>query len=95
MAIVEALACGTPVAGTPAGGTPEILRRIDSQLVFSKTTAEAIAAGLELLLREPNRLPELSDRARELAARCYDWECVIDQLEELLRATEQRTLPRG
>lgn len=93
LAILEALACGTPVAGTPAGGTPEILGRLDQRLVFARSDAAAIADGLEGLLRDRSLLAQLGDRARSLAVSCYDWGHVIDQLEALLQEVTQRLLP--
>ena len=92
LAIVEALACGTPVAGTPTGGTPEILSRVDPRLLFSAASAEAISAGLEALLSDPDLLAELGGRCRQLAAACYDWGHVIDHLEALLQEAAQQSL---
>lgn len=93
LAIIEALACGTPVAGTPNGGTPEILRRVDERLVFSGDDEAAIAAGLLTLLSNLELLSELGRRGRELAVACYDWSHVIAQLEALLQEVTQRSTP--
>src|SRR5918912_125951 len=65
LAILEGMACGTPVLGTPGGGTPELIGAIDPGLV----------------LADGPRLAELGQRARGLAVERYDWERVVDGLE--------------
>ncbi len=81
LAILEGMACGTPVLGTPGGGTPELLKSIDPDLVLADDQAHTLADGLPGWLSDRERLSTLGRRARELATERYDWERVVDGLE--------------
>lgn len=79
---VEAMASGLPVLGTPVGGTKEILENIDERLLFDDTTPEAIAARIELFLKNPQPFLDLKSKCREEAVIKYSWDHVVDQVEE-------------
>ncbi|MCA1644229.1 MAG: glycosyltransferase family 4 protein [Chloroflexi bacterium] len=81
LAILEGMACGTPVAGTPGGGTPELVGAIDPTLVLADDHAHTLAEALPVWLADRARLATLGQRARQLAVDRYDWERVVDGLE--------------
>jgi glycosyltransferase involved in cell wall biosynthesis len=81
LAILEGMACGTPVLGTPGGGTPELLSQIDPALVLESDHAHALADALPEWLADRQHLEELGARARTIALERYDWERVVDGLE--------------
>jgi glycosyltransferase involved in cell wall biosynthesis len=81
LAILEGMACGTPVLGTPGGGTPELVGAIDPGLVLSDDHAHTLADALPVWLSDRERLARLGERARQLAVERYDWERVVDALE--------------
>jgi glycosyltransferase involved in cell wall biosynthesis len=81
LAILEGMACGTPVLGTPGGGTPELVGAIDPALVLHDDHAHTLAEALPGWLADPDRLASLGLRARQLAVDRYDWERVVDGLE--------------
>jgi glycosyltransferase involved in cell wall biosynthesis len=81
LAILEGMACGTPVLGTPGGGTPELVGLIDPDLVLQDDHAHTLADVLPAWLCDRERLNALGRRARELAVARYDWERVVDGLE--------------
>jgi glycosyltransferase involved in cell wall biosynthesis len=83
LAILEGLACGTPVLGTPGGGTPELVGSVDTSLVLQDDAPGTIAAALKRLACDRAGLRRLGARARALAAERYDWERVVDQLESV------------
>jgi glycosyltransferase involved in cell wall biosynthesis len=83
LAILEGLACGTPVLGTPGGGTPELLASLDPRLVLADDRPATIADALPSWLAEPARLVQLGAQARALAVERYDWERVVDGLESV------------
>jgi glycosyltransferase involved in cell wall biosynthesis len=83
LAILESLACGTPVLGTPGGGTPELLMSLDPDLVLPDDQAHRIAGALPGWLSDRERLAHLGQRARALAVERYDWERVVDGLERV------------
>src|SRR5919202_822721 len=77
LAILEGMACGTPVLGTPGGGTPELVGAIDPGLVLDDDAPHTLADALARLLADRPRLAELGQRARALAVERYDWERVV------------------
>jgi len=81
LALLEGMACGTPVMGTPGGGTPELVEPIDPGLVLENDHAHTLADALPIWLGDRQRLASLGQRARELAVERYDWERVVDGLE--------------
>jgi glycosyltransferase involved in cell wall biosynthesis len=81
LAILEGMACGTPVLGTPGGGTPELVGQIDPGLVLEDDQAHTLADALPGWLNDPGRLAQLGERARGIAVERYDWERVVDGLE--------------
>jgi glycosyltransferase involved in cell wall biosynthesis len=83
LAILEGLACGTPVLGTPGGGTPELVGAVDPDLVLGEDSPNALAEALRRLCGEEHRLACLGRRARALAVERYDWDRVVDRLLEV------------
>jgi glycosyltransferase involved in cell wall biosynthesis len=83
LAILEGMACGTPVLGTPGGGTPELLEPLEPELVLPDDRPASIADALPRWLAEPTRLGDLGVRARQLAVDRYDWERVVDGLQDV------------
>jgi glycosyltransferase involved in cell wall biosynthesis len=83
LAILEGMACGTPVLGTPGGGTPELVGLIDPGLVLDDDQPHTLADALPAWLSERERLDTAGRYARRLAVERYDWERVVDRLEEV------------
>ena len=83
LAILEGMACATPCLGTPGGGTPELVGALDPGLVLHSDEPSAIADALPQWLRQPERLGELGQQARALAEQRYDWDRVVDGLEQV------------
>jgi glycosyltransferase involved in cell wall biosynthesis len=51
--LLEAMACGTPVAATRVGGVPEIVASADAGLILEERSAAAIAQAIRSLLARP------------------------------------------
>jgi glycosyltransferase involved in cell wall biosynthesis len=84
IATVEALAAGLPVFGTPVGGTTEILKSIDSMLIFKSTDSQAMAEKITWFLNNPEPILHLKSICREQALKKYSWDLVTDRFEEEL-----------
>jgi glycosyltransferase involved in cell wall biosynthesis len=84
---LEALASGVPVAGTPVGGTPEILSRLEPNLLFRGATAASMAETIVACYRKvkdhPRQWADLGERCRSFAERHYSWDASADALESL------------
>jgi glycosyltransferase involved in cell wall biosynthesis len=63
--LLEAMALGRPVVATDVGGIPEVLRDGQDGLVVPAGDPAALAAGIDALLRDPERASRLGRTARE------------------------------
>lgn len=72
LVLLEALAMGLPIITTPNTAGPDLIQEGVQGFVVPIRDANAIAAKLELLHREPARLAEMSRAARD-RAREFSW----------------------
>lgn len=79
VALLEALACGTPVVATQVGGIPDVVTPEVGTLV-PPANAEALASALIEILRDPIKWRELSENARQRALHKYNWEHIAQQI---------------
>lgn len=86
LAVLEALASGTPVVATAVGGIPELLQNDVTGLLFAPDDWQATAAHIVALLGAPQRLAAMRHAclARALPLR---ESAVIGRYESLYRAT--------
>jgi glycosyltransferase involved in cell wall biosynthesis len=83
LAIVESLACGTPVICTPIGGMPEILQQFSPQLITDSADENAIADTLEQVLLGKIAIPSRSE-CRNYATDNFDWAKIAQQVRGVL-----------
>ncbi len=83
LAIVESLACGTPVVCTPIGGMPEILQQFSPQLITDSADESAIADTLEQVLLGKIAIPSRS-QCRDYATANFDWAKIAQQVRGVL-----------
>jgi len=77
LAIVESLACGTPVLCTPVGGMPEILQHFSPDLITDDISVESIANKLVDAILGKISVPT-REECRHYTIKNYDW-CHIAQ----------------
>jgi glycosyltransferase involved in cell wall biosynthesis len=84
IAIVEAMACGAPVA---ISDRVNIWREIESAGagLVSPPEIDAVAAHILLLANDPARARRMGEAGRKLAAERYDWAKVAERLENVYR----------
>nr|WP_199332142.1 glycosyltransferase family 4 protein [Anabaena lutea] len=85
LAILESLACGTPVVCTPVGGMPEILQGFSPDLITNSTTVESIAEKLEQALLGKIYLPS-REECRDYTIINYDWTNIAQKVRQVLLA---------
>ena len=97
LAVVEAMAEGTPVVATHAGAHPETLG--NEAAYFAPGDVEACAAQLTRLAHTPAARRALSDRARARQRQWFSIDAHVDRLERLyaeqLARRHAREAPRG
>jgi alpha-maltose-1-phosphate synthase len=84
-AVLEAMACGTPIVSTEVGGIPDMLEAGRAGIVVRHGDRRALADALSTLLDSPDRRSELGARARERCEQHYDAQRQFPILIEHLR----------
>jgi glycosyltransferase involved in cell wall biosynthesis len=84
--IVEAMACGTPVAATRVGGIPEILDGEFAAWLCDPDSADSVAASIVDLLERATRDPQRGDRARAHVIARFTVNRMVDGVERSLIA---------
>ncbi|QSJ15472.1 glycosyltransferase family 4 protein [Nostoc sp. UHCC 0702] len=83
LAVLESLACGTPVLCTPIGGMPEILLPFSPELITASTEASAIAEKLEQILLGNLQIPS-RQACRHYTITNFDWNKIAQQVRHVL-----------
>jgi glycosyltransferase involved in cell wall biosynthesis len=69
--LIEAMACGLPIACSNKGPMPEVLQ--DGGIYFEPEDPESIASAIEILVNNEDLLIKISEKAL-LISRSYSWE---------------------
>jgi Glycosyl transferases group 1 len=83
-AILEALACGTPVVASDVGGIPDLVD--DAGIVVPRGDRRALRAALGGLIDDPTRRAALGRQARARAERCFNNRQQTSRLIDAMRA---------
>ena len=89
--VFEAAALGMCIVTTNAGELPHIWQHEHDALLIPPDDAEATAAAIRRLLKEPELAAKLSRNARQKAEN-HDWEAVIPRWESLFQQIKQKHL---
>ena len=79
-ALREAAACGVPCVAPRAGGATDVVRHLETGLLYDPTQSLALADAVAAVVADPRRRL-LGDRAREVVAR-RSWSVAVDELVE-------------
>jgi glycosyltransferase involved in cell wall biosynthesis len=88
LAAIEALAAGLPVIATRTGGLPEVVDDGVTGLLVEAGDPGALACAMRCLMRDRDRVSEMGERAREVAARRFSLAEQTSRLIELYRAVD-------
>ncbi len=82
-AMLEAMACGTPVLATPVGGIPDIIKDAETGFIMPANSPECIAENVVRALEHP-KLDEIVSNARKLVEEGYSYEVVVEKYRQML-----------
>ena len=86
MAVIEAMACGTPVVGSDVGGIPCVVVPGVTGLLFPPRNADALAAACRRLLQDGALADRMGAAGRRRAVERYAWPSLTDRYLELFRS---------
>jgi glycosyltransferase involved in cell wall biosynthesis len=101
---LEAMACGTPVVASAVGGIPEVVQDgVTGRLVPLTPVgphnpqprdpdrfARDLAAAVNELAADPDRLTEMGRRARQVVEKRFSWSAVARKTLDFYRALHRR-----
>jgi phosphatidyl-myo-inositol dimannoside synthase len=94
MVLLEAQACGKPVMAGNSGGTAEAMNDPETGLVINCADASLIAAPVQELLLDPDRIQRMGVAARHWVVGHFDWSVLAPAAEQVFaEARAQRFAP--
>jgi N-acetyl-alpha-D-glucosaminyl L-malate synthase BshA len=85
LSVLEAMAFACPSVATAVGGIPEVIASGETGLLVPPGDADALARGIEALLREPERRHALGEAAQRRAKDTFSAAAIVPQYEALYR----------
>jgi glycosyltransferase involved in cell wall biosynthesis len=82
--VIEAMSHGLPVLASHAGGTGEVVRHLDTGLLYDPQDPHALQAGVDTLIADANLRETLARRGRLESAR-HLWSALAPEMERMLR----------
>jgi alpha-maltose-1-phosphate synthase len=80
---LEAMACGTAVAGSRTGGIPEVVADGETGLLVPPGEPEPLAAALNALISDPGRAEAMGRAGRKRAVAEFGWAAIAAQTVDL------------
>ena len=87
LAMIQAMAMGKPIVGTRTGGIREAVIEGETGMLCE---VDELAPTIIKLVKEPKMLKQMGLRGRERVLKLFDLERLIDETEEVYRATLER-----
>lgn len=82
--LIEAMACGVPIAASRGGGVPDIVEDGVNGLLFEPLDSAGMAAAVTRLLGDPALRARLAENGRRKAVTVYDTAVIERGLQDLL-----------
>jgi glycosyltransferase involved in cell wall biosynthesis len=83
LAVLSAMAVGTPLVTTRVGGTPEVVEDGKNGLLCEPGNVDQLRDAMNRLLADPAHASRLGTAGRELVRRSFTWEAAAQKFEEL------------
>ncbi|MEX2600705.1 MAG: glycosyltransferase family 4 protein [Balneolaceae bacterium] len=83
LAILSAMAVGTPLITTRTGGTPELIRDGENGLLTEPGNPKLLSRAISALLSDPEKARKMGNRARKDVNSGKTWSDTCDQFEEV------------
>ena len=83
--ILEALACETPVVATNVGGIPEVLCNSEGGILIPPNESIRLAEAIQFLLDDENVRAKFGRQGRELVAKNFSLESVVEKLHRIYK----------
>jgi alpha-maltose-1-phosphate synthase len=80
---LEAMACGTAVAGSRVGGIPEVVAEGKTGLLVPPGSPDDLAGALNTLVRDPDLAEAMGHAGRDRAVAEFGWPAVAEQTAAL------------
>lgn len=85
VAVLEAMALGTPVVATAVGGVPSVIRDGESGVLVEPHNPAALAAGIHRLLKNRDEAARLATNARRLIEEEHSLKEMVRSVERVYR----------
>jgi glycosyltransferase involved in cell wall biosynthesis len=82
-AVLEAMACGTPVLATPVGSIPDVITDGETGFIMENNSPECIAKNVMRALNHPN-LGEVAQNARVLVEKEFTYQAAVERFRDIL-----------
>ncbi|MBD3298815.1 MAG: glycosyltransferase [candidate division Zixibacteria bacterium] len=89
--LLEYFSCGLPVVASDVGGVTDLMQRGEFGILVPPDDAAALAEGIIRILELPDRGQSLGARAHTFLSSHVTWDQRIDDWENLLAATRNRS----
>ncbi len=82
--LVESMSSGVPVLSSDLPGVRSVYENNISGITFPVRDETALAEAISGLIKDPQKRQKMSESARELVLKKYDWEKIGDELNKML-----------
>jgi glycosyltransferase involved in cell wall biosynthesis len=81
--MLEAMACGTPVAATPVGAIPDIIKEGETGFIMENNSPDCISENILRALEDPNR-EKIAMNAKKMVEKEFSFESTARQWKRIL-----------
>jgi len=83
LSILQAMSCGMPIVTTRSGGIPTFVEDGKSGFLVPPNDSKALASSIIELIRNPELRRKVGLYNSRLCKQRYDWERIVDQIEDM------------